>query len=200
MKPLLGGLMACGLIVGLPRPALAQYEYITIDVPGATTTFASAINDFGQIVGDFGDARGSHGFFLDVDGSYTTLDVPGWTLIEVRGINNAGQIVGDLNDGSGGHGRDQHLCLGDQRRRPGLIRQDHADGRGVGDEVGAPDDVAARIDDHARAGSFRGFSVTIQPGNLQGNDDGAGFLCRFHDRRPSSIVAASPFLEPSQDD
>jgi hypothetical protein len=28
-------------------------------VPGANTTFADAINDFGQIVGWFGDARGA---------------------------------------------------------------------------------------------------------------------------------------------
>jgi hypothetical protein len=38
----------------------ASYTFTTIDVPGATFTFAFGINTAGQIVGRFGDATGSH--------------------------------------------------------------------------------------------------------------------------------------------
>ena len=51
--------------------------FTTIDVPGATATSASKINDRGQIVGGYSDAGGtSHGFLLD-NGVLTTIDVPG---------------------------------------------------------------------------------------------------------------------------
>ena len=70
------------------------YSFTTIDVPGASSTGANAINDSGQIVGSFDDATGAHGFFLDVDGSFTTIDVPGASETFAIGINNSGQIVG----------------------------------------------------------------------------------------------------------
>jgi hypothetical protein len=50
MKRLLYGLMAWGLLAALPGPARAQYDYTTIDVPGATATFARGINNIGQII------------------------------------------------------------------------------------------------------------------------------------------------------
>src|SRR5215471_7390242 len=37
-------------------------SFTTINVPGATSTYAYGINDSGQIVGYFVDALGSHGF------------------------------------------------------------------------------------------------------------------------------------------
>src|SRR5262252_6369492 len=49
------------------------YSFTTIDVPGAFDNGAYGINDSGQIVGSFDDATGTHGFFLDVDGSFTTI-------------------------------------------------------------------------------------------------------------------------------
>jgi probable HAF family extracellular repeat protein len=51
--------------------------YTTFDAPGANNgTFASGINDAGQIVGFFEDSSGLvHGFLKD-GATYTTLDVP----------------------------------------------------------------------------------------------------------------------------
>jgi probable HAF family extracellular repeat protein len=70
-------LRGLGLLVSLTGPAQAQYDYTTLDVPGALRTYANGINASGQIVGYYVDAGGTyHGFLLDVDGSYTTIDPP----------------------------------------------------------------------------------------------------------------------------
>jgi len=101
MKRLLGGLMACGLLVGLTGAAKAQYTFTTIDVPGALRTFPYGINDAGQIVGTYEDfTTRRHGFLRDVDGSYTMLDVAGAYQTWAYGINGSGQIVG-VYDGHG---------------------------------------------------------------------------------------------------
>ena len=105
MKRLHCGFAAWVLVVGLAGPAQAQYVYTTIDVPGATDTFGSGVNDVGQIVGCYRDAGGTyHGFLLDVDGSYTTLDVPGPSATYAIGINASGQIVGFYLVGGVSHG------------------------------------------------------------------------------------------------
>jgi uncharacterized membrane protein len=105
MKRLHCGFAAWVLVVGLAGPAQAQYVYTTIDVPGATDTFGSGVNDVGQIVGCYRDAGGTyHGFLLDVDGSYTPIDVPGATRTEAYGINSPGQIVGEYVDAGGRQG------------------------------------------------------------------------------------------------
>jgi hypothetical protein len=72
--------------------------YITFDVPGATYTAASGINDTGQIVGTYLNASGNHGF-LKEGSTYTTIDVPGATDTGASGINDTGQIVGGSNAG-----------------------------------------------------------------------------------------------------
>jgi probable HAF family extracellular repeat protein len=90
-------------------------SFTTFDVPGATggITYASGINDQGQIVGVFdtyslfsdGSIRmQDHGFLRDTSGNFTTIDVPGEFNTTANGINNAGQIVGDFGPpGSEGH-------------------------------------------------------------------------------------------------
>jgi hypothetical protein len=65
------------------RPAAVE-SIVTIDVPGATSTIVTGINDHGDVVGAY-DIR--HGFLLK-DGVFTTIDVPG-------GLNCTG-IVGGL--------------------------------------------------------------------------------------------------------
>jgi probable HAF family extracellular repeat protein len=90
-------------------------HYTTIDDPlGTEGTFASAINDKGQIVGEYVDSNGAYHGFLYNKGyygqrDYTTLDDPlasgaqGGT--SAYGINDKGQIVGGYVDSSGGsHG------------------------------------------------------------------------------------------------
>ena len=62
----------------------------TINAPGASTTFLSAINDLGQIVGF---TNGANGFLLS-SGIYTPINVPGAAETYPEGINNAGEVVG----------------------------------------------------------------------------------------------------------
>ena len=55
-------LLIVALIVGAPSVATAAHLFTTIDVPGASSSFAFGINDAGQIVGDFFSGIGFHGF------------------------------------------------------------------------------------------------------------------------------------------
>jgi hypothetical protein len=73
------------------RPA---FIFSTIDVPGATSTFAAGMNSRGDIAGDYRDASGKfHGYLLS-DGVLTTFDYPGAVYTDARGINARGEIVG----------------------------------------------------------------------------------------------------------
>jgi len=107
--------VVAGVLAGLGKGAMAQkvqgflYDgrtFSTIDVPGASYTEATGINDAGQIVGFFVDSKGVHGF-LDVKGTLSTIAFPGGgytAYTEAAGINNAGQIVGTLSDSKATHG------------------------------------------------------------------------------------------------
>ena len=80
--------------------------YTMLDDPLATNgTFATGINDTGQIVGYYQDAIGTkHGFFYS-NGNYVTVDDPAGTAgTYLTGINNSGQIVGNYLDINGTHG------------------------------------------------------------------------------------------------
>jgi hypothetical protein len=82
--------------------ARGAFTFITIDVPGATSTEASGINEPSQIVGDYLDAGGAeHGFALVRGPTFITIDVPGATSTEASGINARGQIVGNYTDAAG---------------------------------------------------------------------------------------------------
>jgi probable HAF family extracellular repeat protein len=63
------------------------------DVPGATQTIASGIDNAGRIVG------GSSNYsFLYSGGTVTPIDVPGLRALRVLGTNDVGQIVGTATD------------------------------------------------------------------------------------------------------
>ncbi len=79
--------------------------YLTGDIPGATATIPTGINNNGQTVGYYQtgyDSNGNalyHGFVV-TGASYTTLDVPGALpgSTFAYGINNKGQVVGSYSD------------------------------------------------------------------------------------------------------
>jgi probable HAF family extracellular repeat protein len=79
---------------------VTTYTFASFDVPGAASTYATGINNGGQIVGPFWDNVGSHGFLLDIDGSFTAIDAPGSRGTYPSSINDAGQIVGEFDDSS----------------------------------------------------------------------------------------------------
>jgi hypothetical protein len=75
--------------------APTQYSYQFVDVPGATATRISAINDWGATVGDFTNAAGAqHAFIRARGGDVTTVDIPGAASTTLRGINDVGVAVG----------------------------------------------------------------------------------------------------------
>ncbi len=96
-------LALCFLAGLLCWPQIARAEsftYSSISVPGATRTFASGINNMGQIVGSYSDSNGGWHGYVYTNGTFTNfLDVPGanpTTPIEIGGINDAGEIVGSI--------------------------------------------------------------------------------------------------------
>jgi probable HAF family extracellular repeat protein len=105
MKQLLSSLtrwLMAGVLAGLATVAApAPFSFSTIDVPGASATWATGINDSGEIVGYFDDSKGTHGFVY-VEGQFNKIDVPGVSgnTLAMR-INNSGHIVGTVG---GTHG------------------------------------------------------------------------------------------------
>jgi len=81
----------------------ASFQFTTIDVPGADSTYANGINDAGDIVGDFNDGSGTPHGYLKQGSSFTTIDVPGAVsnYASANGINNADDIVGSFSDTHG---------------------------------------------------------------------------------------------------
>ena len=77
--------------------------FTPIDFPAPVTrahipvTYASDINDGGDVVGGYNDdteTENRHGFVLR-QGAYATFDMPGTSFTDLFGINNLGQIVGE---------------------------------------------------------------------------------------------------------
>ena len=94
------GINASGQIVGFTFGGNSHgflysgETYTTVDVPGALSTEADGINDFGHIVGTYFSAGKFHGYIYR-NGTFTTLDDPlGTTETVPQGINNADQVVG----------------------------------------------------------------------------------------------------------
>jgi Putative Ig domain/PASTA domain len=80
----------------------------SFDVPGATSTIASGINDSGQIAGTYGDGHTTHGF-IGNQRSYRAIDYPGAAGTTVNGINDVDDtghvdVVGTYRGQGGQHG------------------------------------------------------------------------------------------------
>ena len=81
---------------------VAQANWVTLDFPGATQTYAYGI-DGDNIVGMYRDSSGNfYGFLHDGD-SWTALDYPGASQTQAHGIDGD-NIVGWYTDSSGRHG------------------------------------------------------------------------------------------------
>ena len=80
----------------LSMPAWAAAESLTIfDIPGAFSTFATGINNRGEIVGTFTESQfgNTRGYVFRRD-AVTILEIPGQTSVVPMCINDRGQIVG----------------------------------------------------------------------------------------------------------
>jgi probable HAF family extracellular repeat protein len=88
----------------LPAVHGASYIFTNFDIPGATSTSVSGINDRGHIVGGYTDNLGAHGFIFDGK-TVTTIDFPESLGTGASAINNKGHIVGSFTGGdSRSHG------------------------------------------------------------------------------------------------
>src|SRR5262249_44416689 len=108
MQRLLGNSVAVSLLVAGAGLAQGDYVFTTIDVPGAYErpgfgSYASGVNDAGQIVGGYFDAQQLEPGFPLSHGQYTTLDAFG-AATRALGINSAGQIVGNYGFPGSSHG------------------------------------------------------------------------------------------------
>jgi probable HAF family extracellular repeat protein len=87
---------------GIHSFLLEGETFTPIDFPFAArvhipVTFASDINDAGDIVGGYNDDtefQSRHGFVLR-NGTYETLDMPASSLTDLFSVNNVGEIVGE---------------------------------------------------------------------------------------------------------
>jgi len=90
--------LAVGLLAG-PMVALAQYDYQTIDYPGAPDTQIFGINDRGHVVGNgFSDTDTFPFVYDSKKGTFTDVTpAAGFASTTVLGINDAGVLVGSVN-------------------------------------------------------------------------------------------------------
>jgi hypothetical protein len=103
-----------GVVVGWDQSGLGHGfmravdgSITSIDVAGAQSTYATAINDAGLIAGDYTDVNNVfHGFVLFTDGTITTFDAPGAGSgygqgTFPNGINNGSAVTGCDSDSAG---------------------------------------------------------------------------------------------------
>jgi len=79
-------------------PSACADRFITVDFPGAVSTYVTGINNKGQIVGAYDDGVATHGFVWS-KGRFWVLDYPKASLTFPESVNDAGQIVGVFDNG-----------------------------------------------------------------------------------------------------
>jgi len=95
---------ALAIMLTLPVPVSAQVsDFITIDVPGASSTLPRDINPEGDIIGFYGVGTVFRGFLLH-QGIVTDIVGPGGASTRPRSINPQGDIVGFYTSGGVTHG------------------------------------------------------------------------------------------------
>ena len=71
----------------------------TFNMPGAITTYPTAINDNQEVVGNWYDENGvEHGFYWNPTAGFSDIDVAGDTAMFLVGINNSSVILGAWQD------------------------------------------------------------------------------------------------------
>jgi hypothetical protein len=68
------------------------------DVPGATSTVITGINNLGDFVGEFASATQAFTAYSNIGGTVTAINVPGATNSSSFAINDANEIVGQYTD------------------------------------------------------------------------------------------------------
>jgi hypothetical protein len=96
--------VASATVIALTCGSSAQvtpvYTFTTIDVPGASATYAYGINDLGFVSGWANGPNGPEGFVRAADGTFTTFTAPGGGTITAYGINDSDLVVGPCCSGA----------------------------------------------------------------------------------------------------
>ncbi len=72
-----------------------HHRYASVNVAGAVSTAATAINDSGSIAGTFTNSKGvTKGYFFRHTGQIFVLNFPHATETQALGVNNNGEVVG----------------------------------------------------------------------------------------------------------
>lgn len=88
-----------GPVGPLPSAALT---YSSLDLPSATGTLVSGINNSGRMAGAYQDAEGTfHGYITQKQGGFITIDFPNATGTFGNGLNDRSDVVGSYTDVSG---------------------------------------------------------------------------------------------------
>jgi hypothetical protein len=89
----------------VPTPPVGSFSLHNVDLPGAQSTFATGINNRGQITGFFQDSLGAiHGYVAD-GADFHIVDFPDASITFPGGLSNSGKIAGAYTDAAGkGHG------------------------------------------------------------------------------------------------
>jgi YVTN family beta-propeller protein len=83
------------------KPLIENYQFKTIDYPGAVKTEVRQINDNGYAVGAYFDqAQVEHGFLYH-QGEFVNYDYPGATNTQLNSINSSNLAVGTFVDSQG---------------------------------------------------------------------------------------------------
>jgi hypothetical protein len=108
---------------------LAAKRFTQVNVPGASSVAATAINNYGSVAGFCtGRGSGTEGFFQRHTGQVYLLRVPGATTTEALGVNDNGEVVGTYQAGSGAGATTHGFTW---TRQGGFIAVDDPDGPGA---------------------------------------------------------------------
>ena len=133
---------------------IGMHRYGKVNVPGASSVTATAINNAGDIAGFETNAAGNTvGFLLLNNGRVATLNVPGSSMTQAFGVNDGDVVVGAYQVGTGNNAMSHGFVWA-----PGLGFRNVDDPSGVGATT------LNGINDHGRIVGF----YTDSAGNTDG--------------------------------
>jgi probable HAF family extracellular repeat protein len=145
-------------------------KFQAFDGPDGGNTFATSVNDRGDIAGY--DGGTPEGFIKHANGRMESIQVPGSKMTFIYGINNGGDIVGNFNDAADlNHGfvrlggQFYEFDVGDQTTIHGI--NDHGDIVGTSASVLGGGSFIATMGHAPPIGVVAG-SVTLDPINASG--------------------------------
>jgi len=93
--------IACTAIPSILTASMASaggHKFLNFDVPGASNTFPSDINDSNDVAGHWGASPAYHGFLRTSDGIITTFDAPQAASTVPLALNEYAEIAGYFYD------------------------------------------------------------------------------------------------------